>query len=762
MTILQSRPLATLNLNTRKISIDKNIEYYDVDTNIATIFLQIYQADGDGVITYLDSEELSNYTAKLFLIKPITHDFKEITGVATTEITTENGGGVLKFVLPKNCTNRYGVVKCEIHIIKGDELLASNRFIYSVYQSLVTKFNNSLLEDSDFPVLQQLINNVQKVNNIDDTDASAITTYSGNKIENIKSELGSQIKNIENNTLNASSFGITTDKSVDNYNSLHSLFKEVGRTITYDDSISSNGFFTKTVNIPNGLYRVKQADLFKDCFSTRSQNLVINGNGATIILENFEGSLFENNDKALNIDIYNLNFVSINDDKAINRKFISSESNGGAQAIRFHQCNFSGKLKYGIDLTGSNCNSEWVFNQCGFYGSWESFLYIGSTNTSDQFINYWFNNCKYWSSSNWITAYRGGHFKLNHCDVSGYQPSEDTYLFKLLGGSHSSGITSFIDDGTRYEIKSSQSKVIYCEWDKARVSFENSDFSSNSFNVVERNDVFSFKNASNGIGSSYVFTNCNLLGKFKLNTSNIAYACELTLNNCYLDGGAGVSKIQDIFNITCSTNVGAVFRVYLNHTKCLGDTYSMVLGGHIGEFNILNTKATLKQSPYSNLTPDWEILISQPTIVDEVIYFTKGYQQDGHTYKFSVKSDTSCVVEQTNLYNSKKNVKCSNVSRLYIGNKITIGESNTVYEITGIDMGGSYVVLDKEVEEGVLVGNKIEFNILDISQRPNTDMKMLKSDNKYIVTNNLYIKNTGEVAIRETGLQSAIVVKTLE
>ena len=609
--------------------------------------------------------------------------------------------------------------------------------------------NNVKIKD----ILAKLVINTNKIE--DNTEKLNTNT---NNIENINT----QLEHIEKNNLNASSFGITTDKTVDNYDSLHSLFKEVGRTITDDTSISSNRFFTKTVNIPNGLYRVKQADLFKDCFSTRSQNLVINGNGATIIMEDFEGSLFENNDKALNIDIYNLNFASINDNKANNRKFISSESHGGAQAIRFHQCNFSGKLKYGIDLTGSNCNSEWVFNQCGFYGSWESFLYIGNNNTSDQFLNYWFNNCKYWSSSNWITAYKGGHFKLNHCDVSGYQPDVDTYLFKLLGGAHSSGVTTFIDDGTRYELKCSQAKVIYCAWDNARVSFENSDFSSNSFNVVERNDVFSFKNASNGVGSSYIFTNCNLLGKFKLNTSNIAYGCELTLNNCYLNGGAGVTRIQDIFNITYNNNAGAVFRVYLNHTKCLDNIYSLVLDGHRGEFNILNTKAILKQSTFNNLTPDWKILISQPTIIDEIIYFTKGYQNDGHTYEFSVKSDTGCVVEETNLYNDKKNVKCSNISNLYIGNKITIGESKTVYEITGMNTRTSHVVLDKEVEENVLVGDKIEFNILEISQQPNRDMKMVKSDNKYIVTNNLYIKNTGEVAIRETGLQSAIVVKTLE
>lgn len=259
MATLQSRPLAELNLDTRKITINKDIEYYDADTNIANIFLQIYQADNNGVITYLDSEELSNYTAKLFLIKPITHDFKEITGVATTEITTENGGGVLKFVLPKSCTNRYGVVKCEMHIIKNDELLASDRFVYSIYQSLVTEFNDSLLEDSDFPVLQQLIKNVQKVDTIDDTTASATTTYSSNKIENIKSDISSQIKDIENElgteTLNTTSQNLKSAinevfQSVSNGKALvASAITDKGVSTSSSDSFSTMA--TNIRSIPN-------------------------------------------------------------------------------------------------------------------------------------------------------------------------------------------------------------------------------------------------------------------------------------------------------------------------------------------------------------------------------------------------------------------------------------------------------------------------------------------------------------------------------
>ena len=570
-----------------------------------------------------------------------------------------------------------------------------------------------------------------------------------------------QLEHNMKNTLNLYSFGAIADNSTDNYISLNNLFKEAGKDIVYDLSISPNSFFTKTINIPPGIYRVKQPNLFKDCFSVRTQNLVINGNGATIVCEGFEGSLFENNDKVLGVDIYNLNFTSINDSSASNRKFISSESHGGAQSIRFHQCTFSGKWKYGIDLTGSNCNSEWVFNQCSFYGNWESFLYIGDTNTSDQFLNYWFNNCKYWCSSNWITAHKGGHFKLNHCDVSGYEPTEDTYLFKLLGNSHSSGVTTFIDDGTRYELKSSQAKVIHCEWEIARISFENSDFSSNSFNVVERSDVFSFVNNGTGIGSCYIFTNCTILGKFKLHTSNDAHSCDIILNNCSLNGGDNVSTIHDIFNITYSDNVGAVFRVYLNHVKYLDTIYNMILNSNVGQLNILNNNAILTQSPYNNLVSGWEHKISQTTIIDEVIYFTKGYLQDGHTYNFSVKSNTGCVVEQINVYDNKKNIKCSNISRLYIGNKITIGDSNTVYEIIDMDMASNYIVLDKEIEDVVAVGNEIEFNILDISQKPLGSMKLITSD-KYIVRNKLYLKNTGDTPIPITGITSAIIVKTLE
>ena len=212
MADLQSKPLIELNLDTREITITNNIKYIYIDKNIANIFLQIYREDSTGLKTYLTKEELNGFIGKMFLIKPVTNNFTEITGINTEEFASDNGGGVLRFIIPTEYTNRNGIVKCEIHINKNNELLASDRFVYNVKQSLVTQFNNSLLEDSDFPILQQLILDTQKASNIDDTRISKTTTYSSDKVENIKEQLSSQIKDKANKT--------TTDKIQQQINNL--------------------------------------------------------------------------------------------------------------------------------------------------------------------------------------------------------------------------------------------------------------------------------------------------------------------------------------------------------------------------------------------------------------------------------------------------------------------------------------------------------------------------------------------------------------
>lgn len=198
MSALQGVIFVTFDINTKEIEFIRNDNITDYDTNVTNIYVQSKYKNSSGETIYLSADEITNYNFSLYTIKPLTNTVKEITGVITDELTEQVFGGVIKFVIPKTCTNRVGIVKCELHINKEKEMIASTRFIFNVKQSLVTEIDESLLKDSDFPVLQQLILEIQKASNIDDNNRSKIASYSSDKVETIKEDLSSQIKDIEN------------------------------------------------------------------------------------------------------------------------------------------------------------------------------------------------------------------------------------------------------------------------------------------------------------------------------------------------------------------------------------------------------------------------------------------------------------------------------------------------------------------------------------------------------------------------------------
>ena len=194
MTILQGVIFIEVDINTRNITFLRNDTVNDYDKNTTNIYMQAIYRNSDGDKTYLSSEDIKNYVFTLYTLKPGTNNPFTINGVITTELKEQVYGGVIKFVIPKTCTNTAGVVKCELHVTKEAERIASTRFIFNVEKSLVTTLDEQLLDDKDFPILQQLILEIQKDSNIDDNNRSKITSYSSDKVENIKEDLSSQIK----------------------------------------------------------------------------------------------------------------------------------------------------------------------------------------------------------------------------------------------------------------------------------------------------------------------------------------------------------------------------------------------------------------------------------------------------------------------------------------------------------------------------------------------------------------------------------------
>ena len=196
METLQSTIFIEFDVNTKKITFLRGDNVIDYDSNTTSIYARVKYKNLSGNTVYLTPSELEDYKFSLYTIKPMTNNVTEITGKVTDELKENVYGGVVKFEIPRVCTNRSGIVKCEIHIEQENKRIGSSNFVLDVKQSLVTAFDDELLEDEDFPVLKQLIFEVQNANNIDDNNRSKTTSYSSDKIETIKEDLTSQINAI--------------------------------------------------------------------------------------------------------------------------------------------------------------------------------------------------------------------------------------------------------------------------------------------------------------------------------------------------------------------------------------------------------------------------------------------------------------------------------------------------------------------------------------------------------------------------------------
>ena len=174
MSVLQGIIFIEFDVNTKKITFLRGDSIIDYDSYATSVYARVKYKNLSGNTVYLTPSELKDYKFSLYTIKPTTNNVNVITGEITDELKENVYGGIVKFEIPRVCTNRLGIVKCEIHINKGNKLIGSSTFVLDVKQSLVTAFDDELLGDEDFPILKQLILEIQKASNIDDNKRNGI------------------------------------------------------------------------------------------------------------------------------------------------------------------------------------------------------------------------------------------------------------------------------------------------------------------------------------------------------------------------------------------------------------------------------------------------------------------------------------------------------------------------------------------------------------------------------------------------------------
>ncbi len=275
------------------------------------------------------------------------------------------------------------------------------------------------------------------------------------------------------------------------------------------------------LEIPAGTYRVTSAKglLGAVAMTQKATGLAIRGAGSSltnIIFSPAAAAALVRNEFWLDIQFEGITFIC----ETPGSTFMESFSVNQAQDFTWTDCVWLGAWKYGIDLKGNNNDSELRFFGCGTSKMADdgAFLYVAPSDgtgtisdTSDQFLNYWFYAFKHWSTSApLVKLNRGGHVHCWGVDASDWGAAGGTHLFELLGETHALGVCSLSADAVRVEAKSTNARLLYSEWPMGTVEFTNADWSS-QMDTFTYGDIIRIK-YSNFTGPTYAFRSCNLAG----------------------------------------------------------------------------------------------------------------------------------------------------------------------------------------------------------------------------------------------------------
>jgi len=170
-----------------------------------------------------------------------------------------------------------------------------------------------------------------------------------------------------------------------------------------------------------------------------------------------------------------------------------------------------------------------------------------ATWTSDQFLNYWWTGKSKFTSQGgaWINAGMGGSFSIRDADISANSPSVATYLFNLLGATHSNGVCSFNVDKLRIEHSTNSSLLLHSQWPQGNVVFRNLDQSSQAGNrPITQNYVL--VDRVNTAGAIIRFEDSQLLGThtYTCNSSDNLHQSKAIYDGCTLIDNPSVADFM--------------------------------------------------------------------------------------------------------------------------------------------------------------------------------------------------------------------------
>ena len=186
----------TLDLSNGSVSCIDSLYFNITDNNVANIICTVVTSDYSKYPVEVNPiDNSANYNLKLYATKPKTSEYRDIDAIL---IDGENAA--FEFKLTPELVDQIGKYKCELVISCEDKSLTSGSFYYRVTDSIFNQFDEEVESDPDYPILLDLIKQVQDldenmeqmVNSYIDANADKLAIVGPQGEQGIQGEIGPQ------------------------------------------------------------------------------------------------------------------------------------------------------------------------------------------------------------------------------------------------------------------------------------------------------------------------------------------------------------------------------------------------------------------------------------------------------------------------------------------------------------------------------------------------------------------------------------------
>ena len=149
----------TLDLSNGSVNCIDSLYFNITDVNVANIICTVVTSDYSKYpIEVNPIDNSADYSIKLYATKPKTSEYRELDA-----ILIDSDNAIFEFILDEYMVDQVGKYICELVISCEDKALTSGSFYYRVTDSIFNKFDEEIESDPDYPILLDLIEEVQDI-----------------------------------------------------------------------------------------------------------------------------------------------------------------------------------------------------------------------------------------------------------------------------------------------------------------------------------------------------------------------------------------------------------------------------------------------------------------------------------------------------------------------------------------------------------------------------------------------------------------------